>query len=257
MQLEDGPDEVRLGTDVRTRQLTLDVEMLKVNTDCSDRSANEADTNAPADTGDIEFMSYDHSNTVDEIPTNVGITSAPHTPIDTDDEFDLSDIGESIENPSTTERPSLNGIASLSEHLGYLSQALMNALDSIDLDKSLAIQAKTSGLLNSETHRLLEKTQELAECMSRLDKLYKGNFVPRYDSTTKTSVRSVDVLNQRYIRAENRLHILLHGKKTKRISRIFAGKHSTTGVPDRYPIEYNQARDKVLERTHGDPRDGG
>lgn len=164
--------------------------------------------------------------------------------IDTDDDYDLSGLDD-----SETGLHTIRGPDGISEHAAQLSDALCAALDSAALDESLASQAKTSGAMNNETRKLIEKEQELRDCFARLRSLYSDNFALRYDPITKKRVRAIDTIANDFAMLEKRLDRLVKGPKAGPFAQLLGADRRSMGVMEKFPIEYNQARDKVLERT--------
>lgn len=124
--------------------------------------------------------------------------------------------------------------SSFAEHTEYFSQSLSNALDSVKLDKSLVAQAQLSGHLNNKSQKLAEKHDLLVEKISNLRNLYNYHI-----GTNRIGELEKD-LGELHSRIDN-----LRGGMAK--SLLF-GRKGTVGVAEKYPIEYNQAKDKVLER---------
>lgn len=127
---------------------------------------------------------------------------------------------------------------SLGDHATYFATALANAIDSVNLDKSLAAQAQLSGKLNSDAQRLLDKRHECLARLQTLQELYSD----RFDRGRGTS-RS-DRLHRALCDIEARVDKLTHGSAP--LVSVFG---RTPGVLQKYPVEYNQARDKVVERS--------
>ena len=119
----------------------------------------------------------------------------------------------------------------------YLAETLTATLESVELDKSLALEAQISGRLNSKNQELVSKKLLLAERLENLQQLYKKYFKPPSD----TSSSVVDQIRNELKVLEQRVHELKYGKST-----MFRHK---LGVVDKFPIEYNQAKEKVLERV--------
>ncbi|KAG7191279.1 uncharacterized protein KQ657_003617 [Scheffersomyces spartinae] len=92
----------------------------------------------------------------------------------------------------------------------YLAETLTATLESVELDKSLALEAQISGQLNSKNQELVSKKLQLIERLETLQQQYKKYFKPTNDN-------SLSVVNQ--IRndlklLEQRVHELKHGKSS-------------------------------------------
>ncbi|RLV94113.1 hypothetical protein JA1_001973 [Spathaspora sp. JA1] len=135
--------------------------------------------------------------------------------------------------------PNLPFTGSLTDHTNYFVSTLNTALDSIELDKSLVLQAQISGHLNNENQKLLEKRKVLIEKLHNLQSLYNDHFQASDKKPSKIDQMKSDIGN-----LQQRIEKLKYGSKT-----IFKSKE---GVVKKYPIEYNQARDKVVERLVDD-----
>lgn len=137
--------------------------------------------------------------------------------------------------------------SSLSDHAQYLSKTLDRALESLLLDKSLVIQAQLSGHINNENQQILDKRRLLAQKMETLKQLYNENFVKVVEGSTKVARLGKDIAT-----VEGRVARLRDGNKgLGRLGGLFAAS-GRQGVAEKYPVEYNQARDKVLERQMED-----
>lgn len=172
---------------------------------------------------------------------------------DTDDDYDLSGVDDSELDASTAtidnaSKSLVRGPDNIAEHAALLADALSIALDSTELDDSLVSQAKTSGMLRNETYRLDEKAQELKSCINTLKALYKENFAPKSHSASGPKLRKVEIIALELAGLEKRLDALTNGPKASSISNILGTKRKAVGVAQMFPVEYNQARDKVLER---------
>ncbi|WPK23826.1 hypothetical protein PUMCH_001073 [Australozyma saopauloensis] len=152
---------------------------------------------------------------------------------DSDDEFISSDNDSLSKILSGKQFNSLGCGSTFSEHVLYFEKALDVALDSHQLDKSLVAQAKLSGHLNDTNRILIEKQQELTESLERLRHLFKHHIASKRIDDLDTNLRQINT----------RIRNLKHGPPKT----LFFGK-SKLGVMDKYPVEYNQARDKVLDR---------
>lgn len=132
---------------------------------------------------------------------------------------------------------------SLIDHSNYFSNALATAMESIELDKSLALQAQLSGNLNNEKRLLVDKQTEVLAKLTHIQELYNRNFRPITDS--RGSHSRISALELEFSRIEGQLHRLKYGKDSSIVS-LF--KTRQAGLVEKYPVEYNKARDKVLER---------
>lgn len=160
--------------------------------------------------------------------------SAADSSDEEDDEYLVSDDNEGYD---SEESHRIDYSATLSERLQYLTASLDNALDSLELDKSLVIQAQLSGLLNNESQKILEKQELLKQKIQLLKLLYRKNFTPVDDQKLSVAQRVQHDLKD----IESRIKVLKHGK-----TKLFT---KTEGMISKYPVEYNQAKDKILERT--------
>lgn len=125
--------------------------------------------------------------------------------------------------------------STFAEHTEYFSKSLSYALESVALDKSLVAQAQLSGHLNNKSQKLAEKHQELTDKISSLRSLYRNH-----------------VMNNRIGELEKDLGDLVrrmeHLRNGMSKSLLF-GRKGTMGVAEKYPVEYNQAKEKVFERV--------
>lgn len=128
----------------------------------------------------------------------------------------------------------------LNEHATFLLNSLAHAMDSLELDKSLVLQAQLSGQLNNENQKIVEKRQQLVSQLHLLKEQYEENFV----RDPRTGRSKVEVMQNDLKSLEKRLYRLKHG--TRKPS-LFGGS-SVRGMASEFPVEYNQARDKILER---------
>ena len=166
---------------------------------------------------------------------------------DDDDENQSSDI-ETMSNTASSELESrLQYMSSGSEHVSYFVNTLSHAMDSLDVDKSLAIQAQLSGKLNNEVQKMKSKKEQVLSKLERLNSLYEENFVVKPPNKySKVGQLQIDIhdIGKRLEKLKNGTH--------KTLSGIFAGlfrpDRSDLGIASSYPIEYNQAKDRNLER---------
>ncbi|GEQ72336.1 hypothetical protein JCM33374_g6023 [Metschnikowia sp. JCM 33374] len=157
--------------------------------------------------------------------------------IDSDDDYISSGEDEaldSLEAPASRPHQLTYG-TSIAEHTAFFEKSLSDALDSVSLDSSLAFQAQLSGSLNDKAQLLAEKQTQLLERMETLKTLYKQYIGENKLGDLEKDIETVTV----------RLRHLKHGHSKTTLFR----KNNSLGVVDQYPIEYNQAKDKVLERA--------
>ncbi|SGZ57583.1 CIC11C00000001187 [Sungouiella intermedia] len=125
--------------------------------------------------------------------------------------------------------------STFAEHTDYFSKSLSHALDSVKLDKSLVAQAQLSGYLNNKSQKLAEKHLELIERITSLRSLYRNHVLSNRMGDLEKDLAE---LNTRIENIKNGM------AKT-----LLFGRKGTVGVAEKYPVEYNQAKDKVLERV--------
>ena len=130
---------------------------------------------------------------------------------------------------------------SLSHHAAYFSGQLSQVLDSDQLDKCLVQQAKLSGKLNNDNQLLTDKTKEVVERLLALQKLYQ-----KYLASSENGPSKLDKLHKDLREIEMRIDKLKYGSHAGKLS-LF--RKDSVGVVQKYPIEYNSARDKVVERV--------
>lgn len=174
----------------------------------------------PIGTNDHNSIIVDNSLD-DELPSS-----------DPNDDFISSD-DDALTRTISSQFTSFGSGTTFAEHVLYFRTALDNCLDSLQLDKSLVAQSKLSGQLIDTNRLLVEKLQELQESLRRLQQLF------HYHITSKR----IDFLDSDLKGINNRIENLKRGTTKS----LFFGT-SKLGVMDKYPIEYNQARDKILER---------
>lgn len=119
------------------------------------------------------------------------------------------------------------------EHVLYFKNALDNCLDSLQLDKALVAQSQLSGRLIDTNRLLLDKLQELQQSLRRLQELFQYHI----------SSNRIDALDSDLKNIHTRIENLKHGAPKS----LFFAK-SKLGVMHKFPVEYNQARDRILER---------
>lgn len=141
---------------------------------------------------------------------------------------------EGLEEESAAHHRHLTYNSGIAEHAAFFEKSLDEALDLVSLDSSLAMQARLSGQLNDKSQLLSEKQTEILTRLGTLKELYET-----YISKNKLGDLEKDI-DQLAVRLRN-----LQNGQTKS---TFFGKKTSSGVADKYPVEYNQAKDKVLER---------
>lgn len=200
----------------------------------------------------IDSAGYEEMASPDK--SNHSNNSASYSESDSDDdEYFLSDE-EDLNNVNSNTHESetrMNYSTSMTDHIAYLSNSLTYALDSLQLDKSLVLQAQLSGQLNNEKQKIIDKRKELAEKIANLKNLYAYNFVSANDLSLKSNVSRVEKLKQDITEIEYRIEKLKSGPSKNNGSTfraMFKSKNQNIGIANKYPIEYNQAKDKVLER---------
>lgn len=162
----------------------------------------------------------------------------------TDDDYYLSDtedLDNVLSNGDGHER--LGYSSTLADHSAYLASSLSNAMDSLQLDKSLVVQAQLSGNLNNDTQRLIDKRIEVVDRIKNLQALYRSHFSP-VEGVSKLERILKDMAD-----IENRIEKLQYGTSTTTtggFASLFRGQKS--GIVQKFPVEYNRARDKVIER---------
>ena len=104
----------------------------------------------------------------------------------------------------------------------FLFESLNGTINNVDFSEALALQTKTSALINSKSRELKSLIQELQGRIAH----YQGRF-------------------QRGVLVSNGLKENLRAisKRVELLDEAMAREH---------PIEYNQAKDKVMERTLSD-----
>ncbi|CAK9437999.1 uncharacterized protein LODBEIA_P23660 [Lodderomyces beijingensis] len=175
----------------------------------------------------------------------------------TEDEYILSDEEDSADDRknlladlSNSELPHLSN---LNEHARYFANSLQQALDSSELDKSLVLQAQISGNLNNENQKLIEQRELLSAKLMNLQQLFESNFGTRANNKASR----VERLRGEISSIEHRIEKLKNGGSKSSFPISFLKAKPKVGVAQRFPIEYNQARDKVLERLVDDDDAGG
>lgn len=169
---------------------------------------------------------------------------------DNDDEIDLM-LTRSQDLPN----PHLPFTGSLLDHATYFTNTLSHALDSVEIDKSLALEAQISGNINNENQKIIDKKNLLIEKLQGLQKMCLESFGDGNNDKQTTSSGSkltkIEQMKHDIVDIENRIERLKHGKRGSSFKLPLFKNISTSksiGVVGKYPIEYNQAKDKVLER---------
>lgn len=192
--------------------------------------------------GDVSAINNDVNlveNGIDNI-SNVNNPPSPSSAASSSDDYYLSDDDE-ILHSMVEGQPS-----TLSDHSAYISSTISNALDSIQLDKSLVVQAQLSGKLNNDNQKLIDKKNELREKLETLQDLYNKHFIVR-DSKGLNNIEKYQIDLKDVVSRIETLKYGANGEHLKGgIMSLF--KNQKSGVVQKYPIEYNQARDKVIER---------
>lgn len=174
----------------------------------------------------------------------INTTDLIHSSSGSDDEYFISDdedlsriLSHDLENAR------LPGSRNMADHVKFFTDTISQALDSADIDKSLVLEAQISGNLNNENQKIIEKKELLLEKLKNLQILFGKNF-----GVTEESKQSrVDKMRSDITNIEQRIARLKNGSKSK--STIpFIKRKQRLGVVPKFPIEYNQAKDKVLER---------
>ncbi|RCK57719.1 Biogenesis of lysosome-related organelles complex 1 subunit KXD1 [Candida viswanathii] len=191
-----------------------------------------------------------HENSQD-LPNNNTTTATDliHTPSDLDPDSDDDDYLLSDDEDLSRilshdlDHARLPGSRNMAEHVKFFSSTLTQALDSVDIDKSLALEARISGNLNNENQKIIERKELLIEKLRSLQILYGRNFGVSEESKVNRVLRMRNDIGD----IERRIARLKNGTKAKSSIPFLKGKQNL-GVVQKFPIEYNQAKDKVLER---------
>jgi len=193
-------------------------------------------------------------NHTNEIITNSN-NSTDLTFSDTEDDYMLSDDEELnrilSRETSNHHHHGLPSSGSMVDHAQFFAEALSHALDSIDIDRSLVLQAQISGKLNNENQKIIEKKEILIEKLKNIQLMYGKNFGLLADGKESR----VDKMKKDISFIENRITKLMHGGSETKSSIPFFKNKSNMGVEQKYPIEFNQAKDKVIERQIDDDDD--
>ncbi|KAI5960446.1 KXD1 [Candida pseudojiufengensis] len=183
-----------------------------------------------------------------QIPIRAEKTSSIHDQslsTDTEDEYfksdeDKEDEGLINEDSVTSHLP---GISNLGDYAKYFTNSILQSLDSTDLDNPLVIEAQISGSLNNENQKSMEKKSQLQEKLRVLHGLFEKNFTAIGDAKGSR----MDQLNHDIQSLERRINRLKHGE-ARSLGIPFIKSKNKAGVIDKFPIEYYQAKDKVLDR---------
>ncbi|KAK6462222.1 hypothetical protein DFJ63DRAFT_313364 [Scheffersomyces coipomensis] len=168
---------------------------------------------------------------------------------DTDDDYSLSDDDDYNGYSMSKNGPRLSYTRSIADHTTYLVNSLSHALDSVQLDKSLALEAQVSGKLNNQNQILIEKRNQVIIKLKNLQSLYKENFLIDANS----NISKIEQMRHDITDIEKRISSLKSGNEKGAIFPFMKAKReSEEGVIKKYPIEYNQARNKILERQIDD-----
>ena len=163
---------------------------------------------------------------------------------DDDDDYLISDDEDLSRILShDLEHARLPGSQNMADHVKFFADTLSQALDCADIDKSLVLEAQISGHLNNENQKIIEKKELLLEKLRNLQLLYGKNFGMAEDAKQNR----VDRMRDDITNIEQRIARLKNGAKGKSSIPFLKGKQRL-GVVQKFPIEYNQAKDKVLER---------
>lgn len=197
-------------------------------------SSQESSDSVPE--SEIHIINSTEGHSPSEIPT-----SPTHTATEELSGFSEDDYITSDEEILTTvvsldeQRHHFAFGSTFAEHTEYFSKSLSYALDSVKLDKSLVAQAQLSGHLNDKSQKLAEKQGELADKITSLRSLYRQHVMSNRIGELEKALADLSS------RIEN--------VKNGRTKSLLFGRKGSVGVAEKYPIEYNQARDKVLERV--------
>lgn len=201
-----------------------------------------------------EQQQQEPENHTNEIITNSN-NSTDLTFSDTEDDYMLSDDEELnrilSRETSNHHHHGLPSSGSMVDHAQFFAEALSHALDSIDIDRSLVLQAQISGKLNNENQKIIEKKEILIEKLKNIQLMYGKNFGLLADGKESR----VDKMKKDISFIENRITKLMHGGSETKSSIPFFKNKSNMGVEQKYPIEFNQAKDKVIERQIDDDDD--
>ena len=201
--------------------------------------------------GDIDDLSISESPQVYPNRTTDLINSSSEGNNNDDDDDDDDDDDYLISDDEDLSRilshdlehARLPGSRNMADHVKFFTDTLSQALDCADIDKSLVLEAQISGNLNNENQKIIEKKELLLEKLRNLQVLYGENFGMAEDAKQNR----VDRMRNDITNIEQRIARLKNGAKGKSSIPFLKGKQRL-GVVQKFPIEYNQAKDKVLER---------
>lgn len=128
--------------------------------------------------------------------------------------------------------------STLAEHVEYFTKSIEYAMDGLQLDKALVVQAQLSGLINDKNQQLLEKLALLVDKLLHLKLLYAKQVANNRIGELEKTLRDIKI----------RVESLERGSSKKLLLR----REVRPGVAEMHPVEYNRARDKILERTSED-----
>ncbi|KAI5970388.1 KXD1 [Candida margitis] len=197
---------------------------------------NQEETNAP--------QQWEGRKTASEqSPEDMEITGNNES--SSDDEYLSSDQDNSSTHISKNNHldAQFHNPSSLSNHAKYFTNSIVSSLDSSDVDKSLVLEAQISGNLNNENQKLVEKTNLLRAKVSTVQALCDSYFGTKDGS----KVSRAEKLRSEISIIEKRLSKLKYGGRSSFPTSLI--KTQKSGVIEEYPVEYFQARDKVLERV--------
>lgn len=195
-----------------------------------------------------EEASEEAGNKVDVEQSEIEIDNAEendHSSVasSSSDEYCLSD-DEDLGAGLTDGHERLIGYSStIGDHSTYLSETISNAMDSVQFDKSLVTQAQLSGQLNNHNQKLIDKRNEVLTKLQDLQNLYKSHFNPGEKRISKLEQLQADIHT-----IESKIEKLKYGSHGLDTGIMSLFKNQKSGVIQKFPIEYNQARDKVIER---------
>lgn len=191
--------------------------------------------------------------------TNETINMGNKTPIntenideefDTDDEYDLSDDSDILQAiGGDMSEFHLKYSSVLGDNTSYLVETMNDLLDSVKLDNPLAIQTNTSGRLNHKNQKILEKSKILEEKRLNLKSLYDKYFEIKYDKSLNKNISRIEALKLNISDIESRIEKLTFGHHNNSKNLFRFKQKQRSGVSNDFPIEFNQAKDKVLERN--------
>lgn len=219
----------------------------------TDEEANIENGNELQQQQQREQQQQEPENHTNEIISNSN-NSTDLTFSDTEDDYMLSDdeeLNRILSRETSNHHHGLPSSGSMVDHAQFFAEALSHALDSIDIDRSLVLQAQISGKLNNENQKIIEKKEILIEKLKNIQLMYGKNFGLLADGKESR----VDKMKKDISFIENRITKLMHGGSETKSSIPFFKNKSNMGVEQKYPIEFNQAKDKVIERQIDDDDD--